>query len=35
LLAALLDGAAAIINALLLRNTDVRHGDYHVILRKR
>jgi SAM-dependent methyltransferase len=34
-LAALLDGAAAIINALLLRNTDVRYGDYHVILRKR
>jgi SAM-dependent methyltransferase len=35
LLAALIDAAAAVINGLLLRKTDVRHGDYHVILRKR
>ena len=35
LFAALIDGAAAVMNGLLLRKTDVRHGDYHVILRKR
>jgi|GEM_PF-1108808 len=34
-LAALLDAAAAVMNFLLPGNTDVRHGDYHVILRKR
>ena len=34
-LAALIDAAASFINGLLLRKTDVRHGDYHVILRKR
>jgi SAM-dependent methyltransferase len=34
-LAALLDAAAAIMNFLLPGNTDVRHGDYHAILRKR
>jgi SAM-dependent methyltransferase len=34
-LAALIDAAASVINGLLLRKTDVRHGDYHVILRKR
>jgi SAM-dependent methyltransferase len=33
--AALLDTAAAIMNLLLPVKTDVRHGDYHVILRKR
>jgi SAM-dependent methyltransferase len=33
--AALIDAAAAVMNGLLLRKTDVRHGDYHVILRKR
>ena len=33
--AALLDAAAAVMNLLLPGNTDVRHGDYHVILRKR
>jgi SAM-dependent methyltransferase len=35
LFAALLDAAAAVMNFLLPGNTDVRHGDYHVILRKR
>jgi SAM-dependent methyltransferase len=35
LFAALIDAAAAVINDLLLRKIDVRHGDYHVILRKR
>ena len=34
-LAALIDTVAFVLNLLLLRNTDVRHGDYHVILRKR
>jgi SAM-dependent methyltransferase len=34
-LATLLDGIARAINAVLPGNTDVRHGDYHVILRKR
>ncbi len=34
-LAALLDAAARAMNLLLPGNTDVRHGDYHVILRKR
>jgi SAM-dependent methyltransferase len=34
-LAALIDAAAGVMNALLLRKTDVRHGDYHLILRKR
>ena len=33
--AALIDAAATVMNWLLLRQTDVRHGDYHVILRKR
>jgi SAM-dependent methyltransferase len=33
--AALIDAAAAVMNGLMLRKTDVRHGDYHVILRKR
>jgi hypothetical protein len=33
--AALIDAAAAVMNSFLLRKTDVRHGDYHVILRKR
>lgn len=33
--AALLDTAARVMNLLLPRNVDVRHGDYHVILRKR
>jgi SAM-dependent methyltransferase len=33
--AALLDAAAAVMNLLLPGKTDVRHGDYHVILRKR
>ena len=32
---ALVDLAARAMNFLLLGNTDVRHGDYHVILRKR
>ena len=35
LFAAALDAAAAVMNLLLLRKTDVRHGDYHAILRKR
>jgi hypothetical protein len=35
LFAALIDAAATVMNGLLLRKTDVRHGDYHVILRKR
>ena len=33
--AALIDAAARVMNALLPGKTDVRHGDYHVILRKR
>jgi SAM-dependent methyltransferase len=35
LFAALLDGVSRVINFLLPGNTDVRRGDYHVILRKR
>jgi SAM-dependent methyltransferase len=35
LFAAIVDAAAAVINAVLPRGTDVRRGDYHVILRKR
>ncbi|QOZ47838.1 SAM-dependent methyltransferase [Bradyrhizobium sp. CCBAU 53340] len=35
LLAALVDAGAALINAVLPGGTDVRRGDYHVILRKR
>jgi SAM-dependent methyltransferase len=35
LLAAVLDAAAAFMNFLLPGRTDVRHGDYHVIMRKR
>ncbi|TYO68352.1 class I SAM-dependent methyltransferase [Bradyrhizobium hipponense] len=35
LFAALVDAGAALMNALLPRGTDVRRGDYHVILRKR
>jgi SAM-dependent methyltransferase len=34
LLAALLDKAAAVLNRLVPGKADVRHGDYHVILRK-
>jgi 2-polyprenyl-3-methyl-5-hydroxy-6-metoxy-1,4-benzoquinol methylase len=34
-LAAVLDAAAVVMNFLLPGQTDVRHGDYHVILRKR
>ncbi len=33
--AALLDAFAVVVNFLLPGKTDVRHGDYHVILRKR
>ncbi len=35
LFAALLDAAAIVMNLLLPAKADVRHGDYHVILRKR
>jgi len=35
LLAALVDAAAKAMNFCLPGKTDVRHGDYHVILRKR
>ena len=35
MLAALVDAAATVLNCLLSRKTDVRHGDYHVMLRKR
>jgi hypothetical protein len=35
LFAALIDAAAVVINTLLPGKGDVRHGDYHVILRKR
>lgn len=35
LFAALVDAGAAVVNAVLPRGTDVRRGDYHVILRKR
>ena len=35
LLAAMVDAAAKVMNFLLPGKTDVRHGDYHVILRKR
>ena len=34
-LAALLDAAAAVMNFLIPGKLDVRHGDYHVMLRKR
>ena len=34
-LAALLDAAATVMNFLIPAKLDVRHGDYHVILRKR
>lgn len=34
LFAALVDAGAAVLNAVLPRGTDVRRGDYHVILRK-
>lgn len=34
-LAALLDAAATVLNFLIPGKLDVRHGDYHVILRKR
>jgi SAM-dependent methyltransferase len=34
LFAALIDAAAKLMNAVLPRKTDVRHGDYHVLLRK-
>jgi SAM-dependent methyltransferase len=33
--AGLLDVVSTVMNFLLLRRTDVRHGDYHAILRKR
>jgi SAM-dependent methyltransferase len=33
--AALIDAMAAVINCFLPNQTDVRHGDYHVVLRKR
>jgi SAM-dependent methyltransferase len=35
MLAALIDAAAAVMNFLIRGTLDVRHGDYHVILRKR
>jgi SAM-dependent methyltransferase len=35
ILANLIDAAAAVMNFLLPGKTDVRHGDYHLILRKR
>jgi SAM-dependent methyltransferase len=35
LLAVLVDAAAAALNLVLPRGTDVRHGDYHIVLRKR
>ena len=35
LFAALVDAAAKVMNFFLPGKTDVRHGDYHVILRKR
>ena len=35
LLAALVDTVAVVMNVLLPGKADVRHGDYHVILRKR
>jgi SAM-dependent methyltransferase len=35
LFAALLDAVAAVLNLLVPGKADVRHGDYHVILRKR
>jgi hypothetical protein len=35
LFAALVDGLAKAMNFVLPGKTDVRHGDYHVILRKR
>ena len=35
LFAALVDAGATLLNAMLPRGTDVRRGDYHVILRKR
>ena len=34
LFAALVDAGAALLNTMLSRGTDVRRGDYHVILRK-
>ncbi len=34
LFAAMVDAGAAVMNAVLPRGTDVRRGDYHVILRK-
>ncbi len=35
LFAALLDAAAIVMNVFLPGKADVRHGDYHAILRKR
>jgi SAM-dependent methyltransferase len=35
LLAAALDALSAVLNLVLPKNADVRHGDYHIILRKR
>ena len=34
LFASLIDAAAKVLNVVLPCKTDVRHGDYHVILRK-
>lgn len=34
-LAALLDSVATMLNLVLVRKTDVRNGDYHLVLRKR
>jgi SAM-dependent methyltransferase len=34
-LAVLVDAAAAMLNLVLPRGSDVRHGDYHIVLRKR
>jgi hypothetical protein len=34
-LGALVDAASRVMNFVLPGKTDVRHGDYHVILRKR
>jgi hypothetical protein len=35
LLAILVDIAAIVLNSVLPGRTDVRHGDYHMIFRKR
>jgi SAM-dependent methyltransferase len=33
-LAAVIDAGAAVLNTLILNKVDVRHGDYHIVLRK-